>query len=179
MPLFAAPTYFNIIEKFYLDENVQLPAGLVLNEITGAITGMPVEVMDVKTFTIFGQNQRGIVSTEITLSVRYGECKAEGNFPKTEVGTMATYDCAVAGSYIGTQKRACVLGAKDGEWQKMQGICVLVPLLVILLVIALVVIIIVLFVVIRISRKKKAVGGVKGKKKIEVTKTVAKKEVKV
>ena len=178
----AAPHYVNIITHFHLDENVNLPTGLTLDEVTGAITGIPTEVMDIKSFTIYGENETGVTSTEISILIRVGECKAEGNFPKTTVGNTAVYECSAGGSYIGTQKRACVLGAKDGEWQQLQGICVLIPLLIVVIAIVIIVVVIVVYFVMRVSRRKKAVGGVKGKKKSAPTKTEKKpatKDVKV
>ena len=41
----APPTYQNIITKFSLYENTFLPDGLVLDETTGAITGIPTTCM--------------------------------------------------------------------------------------------------------------------------------------
>ena len=114
------PSYRNIIQKFYLAENTFLPDGLTLDETTGAITGIPTSEVGLKEYTIYGENPAGVAFTTIHLSIRKGECKAEGNFPKTTVGEIATYECSLAGSYIGTQKRACILGVKDGKWQKIQ-----------------------------------------------------------
>ena len=97
-----APDYLNIITKFYLAENTFLPEGLELDEKTGAITGKATAESGLKTYTVYGENPTGVTYTTINISVRKGECKAEGNFPKTEVGTIATYECSVAGSYVGT-----------------------------------------------------------------------------
>ena len=48
-------------------------------------------------------------------------------------GETAVYQCALQGSYVGTQKRACVLGEKDGVWQKASGFCM--PVLAIVLIV--------------------------------------------
>ena len=170
-----APAYTNIVDRFYLEQDQTLPAGLVLDETTGAITGIPTEAISLKPYKIYGSNPKGVVSVEINLTVRAGECKADGNFPTTVVGETAVFECSAQGNYIGTQKRACKLGAKDGEWQKLEGICVLVPMLVILLIIAIIVIVVVVYIVIRLSRRKKAVGGVKGGKKVPEKSKVEKK----
>ena len=66
------------------------------------------------------------------------------------------------GSYVGTQKRACVLGKKDGEWQKATGFCMPVMAIVLLVIVVIIVIVAVVLILSR-SRKTKAVGGVKGK----------------
>jgi uncharacterized membrane protein len=97
----------------------------------------------------------------------------EGNFETTEVGVVAEYNCALQGSYIGTQKRACILGATDGEWQKIQGVCV-PTMMIILLVLVVIVIIFAVFFFIGRTKKAKAVGGVKSGKKTSSKKTAAK-----
>ena len=182
----AAPTYDNIIDRFFFGETTIIPEGLSLNEKTGAITGIPTEELGLKSLTIYGENPKGVVSTIITLSVRKGECKADGDFPKTFVGETAVYQCSQGGNYIGTQKRACVLGTKDGEWQKTQGTCLSTVLIIVLVLVVVVVLAIVIFFVIRMNKKVKAVGGVRGKKnvksagkKIAVEKKHASKEVKI
>ena len=81
------------------------------------------------------------------------------------------------GSYVGSQKRACSLGKKDGEWQQATGFCMPIFAIVALVVVAILIIAIIVFLVMRTSRKAKAVGGVKGKaavKKMETKKTVTK-----
>ena len=160
----AAPTYRNIIQKFYLAENTALPTGLTLDEVTGAIAGVPTSEFGLKEFTIYGENPAGVSFVTISIAVRKGECKAEGNFPKTNVGEIAQYECSLAGSYVGTQKRACLLGAKDGEWQKIQGTCMPTMMIVIIVIVVIVIVAIVVFFIIRATKKTKAVGGVKGKK---------------
>ena len=184
------PTYLNIIEEFYLSEGTFLPAGLVLNTKTGQITGTPTDVADLAAYTIYGKNPSGVTYTAVNIQVRIGECQAEGVFPKTEVGKVAEYDCALQGSYVGTQKRACVLGKENGEWQKATGFCVSVPILIMIVLVVIMIIIVVIFFMMRIRKKAKAVGGkkvkaiggVKGKKSVKSTKIVSKvsaKQVKV
>ena len=88
---------------------------------------------------------------------------------------VAEYQCSTQGSYVGSQKRACKLGEKDGVWQKASGFCMSVGTIVILIVIAIIVVVVVVFLLTRAGRKTKAVGGVKGKK---TTKTTTKKPTK-
>ena len=87
------------------------------------------------------------------------------------------YQCSLQGSYVGTQKRACVLGKKDGEWQKATGFCMPVFAIVVIVVVVIIVIAVVVLILSR-SRKTKAVSGVKGKnggaKKAVAKKTVTK-----
>ena len=115
----------------------------------------------------------------ITINVRKGYCQPEGVFERTNVGEMAVYQCSMQGSYVGTQKRACVLGKKDGEWQKVSGFCMPVLAIVLIVVVVIVIIVVVVFLLIR-TRSKKAVGGVKGKTvKTVAAKKTATKTVKV
>ena len=159
----AAPRYNNIIEEFYLAENTFLPAGLVLNAKTGEITGIATEEVALRAYTIYGKNQVGSDSVVINLSVKKGTCKAEGNFETTNVGEVYIYDCAKGGSYVGTEKRACNLGEKDGEWGPVSGYCMPIAMIIILVVVAIIIIVIVAFVLIRVTGRAKAVGGVKGR----------------
>ena len=159
----SAPEYVNIIEEFYLDENVFLPTGLTLNTVTGEISGIPTEESNLKTYTIYGKNQAGTTFVTINISVHKGTCKAEGNFPTTSVGEVYVYDCALSGSYVGTQKRACVLGETDGEWQSVTGFCMPIVMIIILVFVVIIIIAVVVFLAMRINRRAKAIGGVKGK----------------
>ena len=180
------PTYLNIIEEFSLNEGVQLPLGLQLNAQTGEITGVPEEEVALRIYTIYGKNQAGTVYTEISIMVKKGTCKPEGHFDTTNVGEVYVYDCALGGAYVGTEKRACNLGESDGEWGPVSGYCMPIVMIVILVVIAILIVFIVIFVLVRVTRRAKAVGGVKGKsaratpsKKTLSKKESAKKAVKV
>ena len=156
-----APTYDNLITEFYLAENTFLPDGLTLDPTNGSITGVPTSESGIKAYTIYGKNPETVTLVVINISVRKGECKAEGYFQKTPVGEVAMFDCALQGSYVGSQKRGCILGAQDGEWQEIQGVCVATMTLVILIVLVIVVILVVVFIFVRTSKKSNPVGGMK------------------
>ena len=156
------PTYTNIATRFFMDEGVQLPQGLVFNEQTGEISGVPTEPVNATAYTIYASNPSGAASTSVTISVRKGQCKAEDVFPVTEVGTVATYKCSTHGSNLGTKTRECVLGATDGEWKRESGMCISVLTVVILVFIAIVVIVVVVLVLSRFKGRKKATAGSKG-----------------
>ena len=79
------------------------------------------------------------------------------------------------GSYVGTQKRGCVLGEKDGVWEKASGFCTSVMVIVLLVVVVIVIIAVVVFLLMRTTRSAKAVGGVKGKSGKSAKKTATKK----
>ena len=126
--------------------------------------------MDTTLFTVRAENPAGETYVTITISVRKGYCQPEGVFEKTDVGEVAVYECVKRGRYVGTQKRVCVLGAKDGEWQKASGFCmpvlgvVLIVVWVINAIVGVVAIIIVVAVFLPMrARLTKAVGGVNGK----------------
>ena len=115
--------------------------------------------------TAVGENPVGAVQTIINLSVRKGRCISDGNFPTTPVDEEAVYDCALLGSFVGTQKRFCKLGATDGEWTRISGMCVSIVTLVLIIVVAIVVVLILVFLLIRVTRRRKAVHGVKASSK--------------
>ena len=169
------PSYKNIIDEFYMQDSTPLPEGLTLNPTTGEITGTPIALMDTKTFTVRAKNPAGETYVTITISVRKGYCQPEGVFERTPVGEVAEYQCAMQGSYVGTQKRACVLGKKDGEWQKASGFCMPVMAIVLIVVVVIIIIAVVVFLLMRTTRSAKAVGGVKGKSAKSAKKAPAKK----
>ena len=168
------PNYRNIIEEFYMQDSTPLPEGLKIDAKTGEITGIPIALRETTEFTVRGKNPKGETYVAIAITVRKGHCQPEGVFERTPVGEIATYNCALQGSYIGSQKRACILGKKDGEWQKATGFCMPIVAIILLVVIAIIVIAVVIFLAMR-TRKTKAVGGVKNKSGKASKKTVAKK----
>ena len=148
-----------------------LPAGFQLDSKTGVISGIPKATMNAQVFTVRGKNPKGEALAVITITVIKGYCLPEGVFERTPVGEVAEYKCAMQGNYVGSQKRACVLGKKNGEWQKAPGACMPVMGIVAIVIGVIIVLLVVVFLVVR-SRKTKAVGGVKGKGKASTAKKV-------
>ena len=109
------PAYKNIITEFFMQSSTPLPEGLSID----ATTGKPVKEMEQRAFTVCGKNPAGETIVEVTVAMRKGYCQPEGVFERTNVGEVAVYQCSMQGSYVGTQKRACVLGRRvaEGEWQ--------------------------------------------------------------
>lgn len=155
------PTYRNIITRWFLDDGVHLPQGLLLDETTGEIYGVPVEESALLSFIIRVENPSSAAYVEIQISVRKGRCNAEGVFPSLDVGEVAEYRCSEKGHSIGVQKRACVLGEKDGEWQKTTGLCVSTFTIVIAVGIVIAVVMNVVFLFMRMRKRMKGVGGLK------------------
>lgn len=115
------------------------------------------------------------MSFTIAISVRIGMCKAESLLQETPIGETAEYKCSERGSYIGTQKSACVLGATDGEWQKATGFCMSIAVLAIVIVVVVLVFALIVFLLVRHSRKSRSKGSVKSKKvKVDKSKKASK-----
>ena len=119
----SAPNYMNIIEEFYVTPDVSLPDGLSLNSTTGEIRGVLTEELRYVSLTICGKNQVGVTNTSVNLYIRKGVCMEDGDYPKSYVGDVIVHDCSEKGDYVGKLKRACLLGEKDGYWDKVRGIC--------------------------------------------------------
>ena len=177
-----APTYTNLITEFFIQEGVTLPEGFKIDATTGVISGIPTTTVDAQEFTVRGKNPKGETFAVITITVIKGYCLPDGVFDRTPVGESAVYQCSTQGSYVGTQKRACVLGKVNGEWQQATGFCMPVSVIVIVVLVVIVIIVVIVLIAMR-SRKAKAVGGVKAKKGKEAktmpTKKAATKTVKV
>ncbi|KNB42200.1 hypothetical protein JH06_4495 [Blastocystis sp. subtype 4] len=166
----GVPSVNNIVDRWYIDEGVTLPNGLSLDSQTGEISGTPTDIMDLTTYTVYAENESGATQATVSIQVRKGTCMAEGVFPVTYVGETAVYECSSQGSYVGTQKRACILGSEDGEWQNASGFCTSVLTIVVIVVVAVVIIAVAIFLLVRAGKKAKAVGGVKGKKTVKKSK---------
>ena len=170
----GAPSFVNLITEFYMQEDTPLPDGLSIDATTGVISGKPTKLQDAVLYTVRGKNPKGETFVGVAITVRKGSCPPEGVFDTTTVGETAVYQCSKQGSYVGTQKRACVLGKKDGEWQQASGFCVPIYGIVILILVVILIIVVVVFLIMRTTRKAKATGGVKGKTMKAKTKTTKK-----
>ena len=155
------PSFVNLIQYFNVSEVVDslLPAGLTLDPMTGVISGIPTTLVEAMPVEIVGENAAGIVSTRFLLTVRKGSCAAEGKWPATPVDLEAVYECQAGGSFVGTQKRQCLLGKKDGEWQPETGMCVSVVLIVVVVVIVVIVIVVVVILIIRHAASRAVVSN--------------------
>lgn len=177
----AKPTLDYLAQSFSLEDGV-LPAGLILNEVDGSITGIPSEPVATKQYKVFAKNEAGSTFATLDLSVKIGECLKDGDWPRVEVGKTITLDCGVMGSYIGTMSRYCKLGTRDGEWQPVDQMCMSFLILILLVVVGvllLVVVIVLLNKVIQGKKKKNAAGVKKSAKSPAKKASNAKAPVKV
>ena len=174
----AAPTHDNIVTEWYVAEGQALPAGLSLNAQTGVIFGIPMAVSEPHTVLIFASNPKGVASVEVSIQIRLGRCPLDGPWPITPVGETSVYQCSTQGSYVGTQRRVCKLGASDGEWERATGMCVSILMVVVLVVVAVLAVLFLVFLVIRLTRRRKAVGGVKKQKQTQTQAAQKKREKK-
>ena len=158
------PSFDYIITRFSVDP--ALPAGLSLNETTGAIEGVPREIAELRAYLITGENAIGAAQTQVWLSVRVGYCRVDGFFGTVDVGKEFVYDCSLQGGFVGTQRRKCVIGETDGEWQEVEGSCVSVITLMLILIVAVLIIIVIILLLVKMpsttSKKKRS------KKKLKI-----------
>ena len=148
----GTPMFKNVVTHWSV--NSALPTGLSLNEETGEITGIPTETTDLMSFTIYAENPSGAATVVVTLQVRKGVCPADGVFPVTMVDEEAVYECSRQNRYIGTQRRFCMLGLKDGEWGVVRGSCIPMALVVVGVLVALAIVLVVIYLLLRIRRRK-------------------------
>lgn len=180
------PSFENLITRFNISDavgaNSALPEGLNLDPVTGVISGIPTALVENLLVEIVGENPAGIVSTRFLLTVRKGRCVAEGKWSTTPVGLEAVYECQAGGNFIGTQKRQCLLGKKDGEWQAETGVCVPIVLIVVVAIVVVVIIVVVIIIIIRHSASRAVVSNTRrsaGTKKTTQTPPAKTKAVKV
>ena len=105
------PKYENIVTKWMMSGGMELAMRLVLDELSGEISGIPLVESDKRMYRIMGENRDGVGSVEIEIMARRGVCKGEGLYREVEVVSV---DCSGNGLYIGYEKKRCVLGEEDG-----------------------------------------------------------------
>ena len=72
------PKYENIVTKWRISGGMELAMGLVLDELSGEISGIPLVESDKRMHRIIGENRDGVGSVEIEIMARRGVCKDEG-----------------------------------------------------------------------------------------------------
>ena len=87
----------------------------MLDEKTCQINDIPTDTSDGIPFTVYGENESGAASAIVSIRIHKGQCLEEGIFPTTDAGVVAIYTCSMKGNFVGTQKRECVLGEREGE----------------------------------------------------------------
>ena len=162
------PSFEFIVQEFLVDEQAELPKGVTLDARSGVISGVPEEARNRTEYTIYGRNANGAASVVVAITVREPFCAEDGVFPATEIGVTQSFACSRNGAYIGTLKRECRLGIKDGEWGKERGLCLPVGVVVALVVIVLLVVgAAAWFFLFLRQKRRKSVKASPGKKKLE------------
>lgn len=118
-----APLYIYRIDSFFVDMDTPLPAGLLFNSTTGAITGTVTTIFSPVNCTIYGRNVISLVPAVLTLSARLAECPENDGFPLSSAGSFVIMKCSNHGDYVGIQSRSCLVGEEDGEWSSITGEC--------------------------------------------------------
>ena len=83
---------------------MELPMGLILDEMSGEITGIPLVESDKQLYRIMGENGDGAGWVEIEIMVRRGVCRGEGLYREVEVGRVVSVECSGNGLYVGYEK---------------------------------------------------------------------------
>ena len=78
--------------------------GLILDEMSGEITGIPLVESDKQLCRIMGENGDGAGWVEIEIMVRRGVCRGEGLYREVEVGRVVSVECCGNGLYVGYEK---------------------------------------------------------------------------
>lgn len=149
----VTPSYEGIVNRFYLDPGYRLPEGLELDPISGVIRGIPMELVTKSFYTVYAENQGGVRSSRILITVRKGKCNGNVVLPQGQVGEEVKIDCQAVGMGIGKRTIQCVLGDKDGVWETKNGACVSYGVIIVIVIFT--VAILVSGVVILLSYKKK------------------------
>ena len=128
------PKYENIVTNWRMSGGMELPMGFVLDELSGEISGIPLVESDKRMYRIMGENRDGAGWVEIDIMVRRDVCRGEGLYREVEVGGVVNVECGGNELYIGYEKKRCVLGERDGKWEKNSLVCVRVSVIILLIV---------------------------------------------
>ncbi|KAK8803502.1 hypothetical protein WA158_001196 [Blastocystis sp. Blastoise] len=101
-----------------------LPSGIVLNTVTGALSGTPLVESSLTEYTITATNSAGSISATIMIQVSSAKCSSENGWPLTDAGQTATQPCPDTINYEGSITRLCSL-AYPAVWQQAIDTCVI------------------------------------------------------
>ena len=128
------PKYEKIVTKWRMSGGMELPMGLVLDELSGEISGISSVESEKRMYRVMGEIRDGAGWVEIDIMVRRGVCRGEGLYREVEVGVVVNVECGGNELYIGYEKKRCVLGERDGKWEKNSLVCVRVSVIILLIV---------------------------------------------
>ena len=106
-PITLTPTVTNLVELYAVSPS--LPSGLVLNELSGVISGSVSENVTA-TVNVTAMNTAGSVSTTITLVIKYHGCEAVDGYEAVESGEVSIKQNSCAEGYSGYTYRLCFNG---------------------------------------------------------------------
>ena len=128
------PKYENMVTKWRLIGGMELPMGLMLDELSGEISGIPLVESEKRLYRIMRENRDGGGWVDIEIMVRKGVCRGEGLYVEVEEGGVVIEDCSGNGLYIGRRRR-------DVCWvRRMEDsrVCVRVSVMIVLVVIGMI-----------------------------------------
>ena len=102
-----------------------LPNGIVLDYDNGMIWGTPKVVANLTTYSVYASNSVSAILTTISFAVRYAQCTNDGIWENVTIDNTpvrVTLSCN-GSNQIGIMSRVCVIGSRDGEWDKVEMHC--------------------------------------------------------
>ena len=120
--VYMIPTVKGIVNTFSIIPS--LPSGLYLDPITGILEGIPMEQIEIQIFTVLAENQNGVTSFFLNLSVEFVQCTGEGDWPTVKYRAVPySMMCPNNISMFGIRLRQCNIVDRQGIWDEEHYYC--------------------------------------------------------
>ena len=115
------PSVQGVVNQFSVAPS--LPEYFSLDSYTGILEGTAISPFDPQVFTITAENEKGVTSFFLTLSIEELQCPAEGDWPNAKTDSVTFISCPDTQAMFGIRIRYCVIMDREGIWSEEYSYC--------------------------------------------------------
>ncbi|KAK8805508.1 hypothetical protein WA158_002164 [Blastocystis sp. Blastoise] len=116
-PATMTPTATNTVTGWLISPS--LPNALVVDPITGVLSGIPTMTSPETQYTLTASNSDNNASVTVSITVEARKCSSEGVWPETDAGTTAYVFCE--NSLTTSRSRICTHEGQTGVWGTIES----------------------------------------------------------
>ena len=115
------PSVQGVVNQFSIAPS--LPDWFSLDPNTGILEGTAMSPFDSQVFTITAENENGVTSFFLTLSIEELQCSAEDDWPNAKTDSVTFISCPDNQTMFGIRIRYCVTMDREGIWSEEYSYC--------------------------------------------------------